>query len=103
MNEYLLSFDLHRPVPRDYGVLERLLGEIFENIIDLEEGSTFRLRTEIGTSREVLKKIMWRMLEENLRWDADLIVTKMERGEEANGNTQIFRMQIDAGMESRNP
>lgn len=103
MNEYLLNFDLHDSEPKDYAVLGDLLRETFENVIDLREGSTFRLETEIETSQEVLRKIMWKMLREDLDWDANLMVTKMNRGEEASGNTQVFRMNVDAGIEGEKP
>ena len=103
MNEYLLNFDLRESRPADYKVLENLLREIFEDVIDQREGSTFRLETRIGTSKEVLEKIMWKMLRANLDWNADLIVTKMEREEKADGNTQNFRMLIDAGIVKETP
>ena len=98
-----MNFDLHGSEPADYEKLENLLRGIFDYVVDLREDSAFILRTELETSGEVLRKIMWKMLRVNLDWNADLIVTKMERGEEANGNTQNFRMLIDAGIEKETP
>ena len=91
-----MNFDLHESEPADYEVLKNLLEEKFEDVVDLKEGSTFKLNTEIKTPKEVLRKIMWAMLRENLEWDADLIVTRIEEG--AEQNTQVFRAQIDAGI-----
>lgn len=93
MNEYLLNFDLHGTAPAGYGVLRGLLEEIFENVIDRREGSTFQFETEIETPEEVLERLMKGMLAQNRKWNADLTVTKLNRGEEAHGNTQIFRVQ----------
>ncbi len=93
MNEYLLNFDLHGTAPAGYEALERLLERIFGNVIDRREGSTFQFETEIGTPEEVLERLMGEMLAQYREWDADLTVTKLNRGEEAHGNTQIFRVQ----------
>ena len=70
-----------------------MLERIFENVIDRREGSTFQFETEIGTPEEVLERLMGEMLAQYREWDADLTVTKLNRGEEAHGNTQIFRVQ----------
>ena len=93
MNEYLLNFDLHGTAPAGYEVLRKLLERIFKSVIDRREGSTFQFETEIGTPEEVLERLMGEMLAQYREWDADLTVTKLNRGEEARGNTQIFRIQ----------
>lgn len=93
MNEYLLNFDLHGTAPAGYEVLKKLLERIFKSVIDRREGSTFQFETEIGTPEEVLERLMGEMLAQYREWDADLTVTKLNRGEEARGNTQIFRIQ----------
>ena len=93
MNEYLLNFDLHGTAPAGYEVLRKLLERIFKSVIDRREGSTFQFETEIGTPEEVLERFMGEMLAQYREWDADLTVTKLNRGEEAHGNTQIFRVQ----------
>lgn len=97
MNEYLLNFDLHGTAPAGYEVLRGLLEGIFENVIDRREGSTFQFETEIGTPEKVLERLMGEMLAQYREWDADLTVTKLNRGEEPRGNTQIFlaRKYID--------
>lgn len=97
MNEYLLNFDLHGTAPAGYEVLRKLLERIFKSVIDRREGSTFQFETEIETPEEVLERLMKGMLAQNRKWNADLTVTKLNRGEEARGNTQIFltRRYID--------
>lgn len=97
MNEYLLNFDLHGTAPAGYEALKRLLERIFEQVVDRREGSTFQFETEIETPEEVLEKLMEEMLAQNRKWDANLTVTKLNGGEEARGNTQIFlaRKYID--------
>ena len=87
------NFDLHGTAPAGYEVLRKLLERIFKSVIDRREGSTFQFETEIGTPEEVLERLMGEMLAQYREWDADLTVTKLNRGEEAHGNTQIFRVQ----------